>query len=341
MLRDLAQVFRISGLNGAVQLARGSRRLKTYTRGFALMHALIALEKCGLVNVLLTDEGLDPSSHEELDTRVLSTICEYMHDVGVLTRSSSGVYTAHRKDEFASMVEAMYASYAYHEPIQDMHRLLTKEHRYGQEVVRNDKYDAIASAALTSLFSYRFSHSVLKRHGARGLLDVGCGTGEYLLFLSRNNFAGALYGIDISEEAIAEGTARGVESAGVTLLAGDVFDLKSVAQSVGSGQIDVISFMFVLHEFETSEIRDILIDIRHTYPAARILLTELIRQAADGRRHRRNTALPELTFVHGLSRQILRTPAEWEELLSASGFSLVTRSTNDLTNHVCMLFAAN
>jgi SAM-dependent methyltransferase len=338
MFRDLAEIVRISGLKGLRRLVRTSNHLKTYARAFAMMHALLALEKCGLNRLLLSDTGVDPASLPSLDARTLSAICEYLDEVGILTRCSSGAYKAKSNKRFEGLLDAMYACYAYHETAQEMHRLLTSEYEYGKQVVRDDKYDAIASATLTALFSYGLSNTVLRRAGAGNLLDLGCGTGEYLLFLANNGFAGELFGIDISEPAIAEGRARTAESAAVKLLVGDILDLPQIVRTLGDRPIDVVSFMFVLHEFDDEHVTCVLAAVRRAYPRARVLLTDLIGKSSEEVRRERGTPFPELKFVHQLSHQILRTPAEWKALFSAAGFRPWTEAINRLTNQACILF---
>ena len=338
MLKDIIEVIKISGLKGFCQLLKHSRLLKTYGRNFTLMNALIALEKCGVNKYLLSGTGLDISSQQDLDSLTLAAVCEYLHEINVLTKLSPGVYRAKNPTQFGALLKAMYACYAYHEPVQAMDKLLTKEYEYGQQVVRNDQYDAIASATLTSIFSYGLAQSVLKKVEVRALLDLGCGTGEFLFFLSRCNSSAKLYGADNSEKAIAQGRKAGFESEKVKLFVEDIFDLENTVSQIDTHSIDIVSFMFVLHEFEDKQIQTILKTIQDLCPQSKILLTELINKSSEEIQKARRSVFPELKFLHQFSKQMLRTPAEWKKLFSEVHLLAKIERTNQLTNHVCFLF---
>ena len=336
---DIIDIVRISGLKGLGHLVAHSRHVKRYARPFAVMNSILALEKCDLNGPLLSKAGLGIATQQNLDPSTLSTICEYLYETGILARASPGVYKAKQRRQFEFLLQAMYACYAYHQPAHAMDRLLTKEYRYGRDVVRDDQYDALASAALTSMFSYGFSHRVLKTVGARSVLDLGCGTGQYLAYLRQHGFPGSLYGVDVSEQAISHGQQEGFEADTVRLLIGDIFDIPAIAARIPAPSLDVISFMFVLHEFEDEQVQRILKAIKDIYRHPRILLTELIARSSEEVRTARRSLFPELKFVHQLSRQILRTPVQWKRLFAASGFCPVVEMANDLTQHVCLLFS--
>ena len=102
--------------------------------------------------------------------------------------------------------------------------------------------------------------------------------------------------------------------------------------------IDIISFMFVLHEFEEEQVRTILKTVKETYPQSQILLTDLIGRSSEEVKKESRTAFPELKFVHQLSKQILRTPTEWKELFSQANFKPTIETTNQLTNQLSVLF---
>lgn len=343
MLKTIAsiiEVMRISGVNGFSRLVSHSRRLAEHGRQFAVMHCLIALEKCHLNALLRSDGGLDLIAQDGIDAPVLSTVCEYLFEVDILTRVSPTVYKARNSRTFDSLLQSMYACRAYLDPIHELDKLLTGEYRYGRDVARNDQYDAIASASLTSIFSYGFSWNLLKQVECRSLLDVGCGTGEYLVFLETNSAMDDLCGLDLSEDAINQGKEMDFESERVHLFVGDLCKLRNGVPPMGRRSIDIVSFMFVLHEFQDAEVEFIVKSVRDVYPESRILLTELIYLSSDETRGVRRSALPELKFVHEISNQILRTPSQWKTLFAKVGYHASMVKTNDLTSQVCMLFDA-
>lgn len=338
-LADLLSLCRITGIKQLLGLARHSRCLKRDTRRFAIMHCIIALEKTGLSGQLLAREGLSVDASQGFDRAILATVCEYLFETDVLSQTSPTTYRAKQPDEYRRMLESIYATMAYLEPIQQLDRLITGDLQYGRDVARDDKYDAIASATLTSLFSYGFSWNVLKRAGAGNLIDLGCGTGEYLVFLRRQGFKGKLYGLDLAEDAINEGRRLGYESSDTALFVGDVFDLASALAQLHPRPDDVFSLMFVLHEFNDEQVGRILAGIKKACPQPRVLLTELIGQTSEETRLANKTVLPELKFVHQLSNQILRTPARWKSLFHAAGYQVELEIKNELVSQMCLLFS--
>jgi SAM-dependent methyltransferase len=220
----------------------------------------------------------------------------------------------------------MYGYYAYHEPVQMLDRLITGECAYGRDVARDDRYDAMASADLTSHFSYPFSASLLDGRRFRTLADMGSGTGRYCVFMADRFPEARFYGVDLSDRAVSEGRARGHESDRVKLRTGDMTKLESI--DLGHDGVDVFSFMFVLHEFRDAMVR------------STVLLTELTGKPSHEVRKQRRGLFPELKVVHELSDQIIRTPDRWTELFAGAGFRPLVERSNALTDHVAMLFAA-
>ena len=338
-MKDIVEILRISGLNGLLKLADHSKQLRNHTRNFAAMNCLIALERCNLNSQLLTDSGLDIHAQKDLDGLTLSTICEFLYEIDILDTKSPGIYRVKNKQQFQARLQTMYACLAYLDPVQVMDRLLKKEYVYGQHVARNDHYDAVASATLTSIFSFGLSKHVLDMVEAKSLMDLGSGTGEYLAFLEKHKFPGRLYGMDNAEDAIAEGKRRGYESEQTQLLVGNIFDLSNQVRQANIPSVDIFSFMFVLHEFEDRQIRRILNSIKEDFPQSKILLTEITMQTSADTKKANRTVFPELKFVHQLSKQILRTPSEWTQIFSDSNFIVTNQTINHLTNQMCFLFA--
>jgi len=337
-IRDVFEIIRISGLRGFRRLLGHSRRVKGFGAPFALMHCLIALEKAGLSQALRQPQGLDIDPAGGDDRAALAATCEYLYERGVLVRSGPHTYRVRDSRQFEQLTDAMHACLAYHEPINALDKLISGELRYGEHVARDDKYDALASATLTSIFSYGFAHRVLASSGARSVLDCGCGTGEFLAFLRRKGFDGQLFGLDLAPEAIEDGRSMGFEKEDVTLFVGDVLHLCEALSDIGSPDIDVFSFMFVLHEFEREPIGTILTSIRESCPKGGVLLTELDRLSSDDTRRVNRTMLPELKLVHIISRQILRSADDWKTLFAAHGFKATTERCNRLTSQFCILF---
>ena len=337
-LADSLAVLRDAGLGGTRRLLANSSAMKRLVRPFAVTSCLLALEKNGLNQKLLDPAGIDIAAEEKLDSHTLTTVLEYLFENDLLTRSGS-CYRAKNAKRFSYALEAMYAVYAYHEPAEEIDRMLRREAHYGRDVVRDDEYDAIASATLTSKFSYHYARRVLDKAHASSLMDMGCGTGEFLAYLSATGFSGKLYGVDLAEDAIEAGRRRGFQRNNVELFTGDLLALHESARAHGVAEVDVLSLMFVLHEFDDETVPRILRSAANTFPRARILLTELLERDSDTLRRTRGTSVfPELKLVHRLSNQMLRTAEGWDEVFALCGYAPATRRINARTNHLAVLY---
>lgn len=336
--RDLWTMFRIAGYRNTVELWRHSKTLASSVRDHVVLDLLIALEKCGLLAELGTGHGVTPAALPGFDAAQLSATLEYLTEVEVLEQFGRGQFRVRKFREFPRLRSAVYAAMAYNEPIRRLHGLIRGDDRYGIGVSRDDRYDAMASEDLTSRFSYGFTTRTLLKTNCTSVLDLGCGTGAFPAYLARHTDLTALIGVDVSDRAIAEGRRRGHESGRVRLLVGDAMALEMTATKL---QItpEIVSMMFVLHEFDDDSVGRILGSIHHAFPQARILLTEMILRETGEALARNNTALPELRYVHQLSQQVIRSHDRWVHMFNRSGYQLERRDEHQLSSTQCLVFS--
>jgi hypothetical protein len=333
-------ILRIAGFAGLRRLQANAGSLKKYVRPYAVIDCLAALEEVGLLAKLCSGEIVDIDAQPGVDRAVLGTVLEYLFENDLLRHAGSSRYVVKNPRQFEVTLDALYACLAYREPGHFMGGLLSGQSLYGRDVARSDRYDAIASATLTSKFSYGFARSLIQRSGASSLLDIGCGTGQFLSYLAENGFTGLLYGMDHAEDAIAEGKAARPQRDNVQLFVGDALRLTDSAERNGVRPVALVSFMFVLHEFDNQMVKAVLSGIAEAFPRAGLLLIELMDRTSDElRRTRETTVFPELKLVHRLSNQVLRTSEQWVSLLAGAGYRVADQSRNDLTNHAGFVFA--
>lgn len=339
-LRDMWTMVRIAGYRNTVELWGHSKRLATSVRHHAVLDLLIALEKCGLLAELGTRDGITPAALPGFDAVQLRAALEYLTEVEVLERFGRGHFRVRRLRKFPRLRSAVYAAMAYNQPIRQLHRLIRREDCYGwaDDVSRDDQYDAMASEDLTSRFCYGFATRTLLRTNGASLLDLGCGTGAFPAYLARHTDLTEVIGVDVSDRAIAEGRRRGYESGRVRLLVGDAMALERTAAHLETTP-EIVSMMFVLHEFGDEGVGRILGSIHRAFPRARILLTEMILRETREALARNNTALPELKYVHQLSRQVVRSRDGWVHVFHRSNYRLERRDEHQLSNTQCLVFS--
>jgi len=331
-------MFRIAGYGDTVQLWRHSKTLASSVRNHAMLDVLIALEKCGLLAQLGTQHGVTPAASAGFDAVQLKAALEYLTEVEILEQLGRGRFRVRKLREFPRLRSAVYAAMAYNPPIRQLHRLIRGDDRYGVEISRDDQYDAMASEDITSRFYYGFATRTLLGTNCASLLDLGCGTGAFPAYLARHTGLTELIGVDVSDRAIAEGRRRGHESGPVRLLVGDATALEITAAKLKTAP-EIVSMMFVLHEFDDEGVGRILESIHRAFPSARILLTEMILRETEEALARNNTALPELRYVHQLSRQIIRSCDGWVRLFNRSNYRLDRRDEHQLSNTQCLVFS--
>lgn len=337
-LRDVWTMFRIAGYGNSVELWRHSKTLASSVRTHAVLEVLIALEKCGLLRELGTQRGVAPAALAGFDAAQLKAALEYLTEVEILQQIGGGHFRLRNLREFPRLRSAVYAAMAYNEPIRQLHRLIRGDYRYGVEVSRDDEYDAMASEDITSRFSYGFTTRTLLRLNCTSMLDLGCGTGAFPAYLARHTDLTELLGVDVSDRAIAEGRRRGYESGPVRLLVGDAMALEVTAAKLKTAP-EIVSMMFVLHEFDDEGVGRILGSIRRAFPLARILLTEMILRETGEALARNKTALPELRYVHQLSKQVVRSRDGWVRLFNRSNYRLDRLDEHQLSNTQCLVFS--
>jgi ubiquinone/menaquinone biosynthesis C-methylase UbiE len=336
--RDVWTMFRIAGYRNTVELWRHSKTLASVVRSHVVIDLLIALEQCGLLAELGTRHGVTPAALEGFDAVQLRAALEYLTEVEILEQPGRGHFRVRKLREFPRLRSAVHAAMAYNQPIRQLHRLIRGDDRYGVEVSRDDQYDAMASEDLTSRFSYGFTARTLLRTKCASLLDLGCGTGAFPAYLAKHTDLTELVGVDVSDRAIAEGRRRGYESGPVRLVVGDAMALESTAAKLKAAP-EIVSMMFVLHEFDDAGVGRILESIHRAFPRARFLLTEMILRDTGEAYARNKTALPELRYVHQLSQQVVRSRDAWVYLFNRSNYQLARWDEHQLSNTQCLVFS--
>jgi SAM-dependent methyltransferase len=333
LLGDIWNLWCIAKMGGLRRLGALSGELRRYGGAYSVISALMAFEECGLFDDLLSEDGLVIKQRPEFDHDLSVAICEYLCQRGILVATGQNVYKPSNRSALEQLRQVVYACLAYRDPVQHLSALLRREMRYGPDVSRNEGYDALASAALTSTYSFAFAASILARLEFHSLLDLGCGTGAFLNYLAGRDLQAQLFGLDHSATAIQHGKLQCANYPQIRLFAGDLFTLECIPINLSS--LDMVSLMFVLHEFRDEQVHEILRSVRSRCPNARILLTELTASRGAALRL---TAMPELEFVHKLSHQILRTADEWKALFKECGFSAKLAFENRLAHQLCICF---
>lgn len=203
---------------------------------------------------------------------------------------------------------------------------------YGKDVVRDGHCVAVASEIVGERPTHGNFETMLRRaaggpHRPARVLDIGCGSGKFLLRLMRGVEAEEGFGVDLDEASceLARATMSANGCADRTrILKGDARQLLSLDPNL-QGSVDLITAMFVIHEFFGR-------DLTH---GAR-LLAEIARALTPGRgrllimdKHidileaEAPLYFTEFKLIHDFTNQRLISRAEWHEVLDQAGLRLV------------------
>ena len=219
--------------------------------------------------------------------------------------------------------------YAYSPIFQNLEALLRGNMTYGTDLTRFSDFVAKGSTAITRYLPFPAAMQLLEKHGYRSVMDLGCGDGAFLFYVAP--FIDRGIGIDLATSAIASANERARKKGLQDNFSFHVADILELSRhpAVTNFQVNVISLMFVLHEFlYTGEDRVIFLlkQIKGTFPRSHVLICELCESDPDSLR-KNPTAICEHHLYHRLSQQGFATTKEWKRLFQISGYKLRDETT--------------
>ena len=335
---NLRQIFDLIQKTGILQLIKIKKfhdSTLTYARNFMTSYCLCALFNVGFFDELSKKKTVNLdifSANRNINDKILTAICDYLFVLRILNkRERNYILGAKGKSLLKFSVGTFDFIYGYAPLFENLDSLLRNDKKYNVDVFRRNKYVAKATAEVSQFIPIPIVKDIIRKRNFKSILDIGCGSAEFLLQICEDsNLTG--YGIDISKEAIsyAEGLINEKSlNHRVHVKAGDIFDIEQLKST--SENIDVISSMFVLHEF-LSRGQDIVIDllkkIKRSFPNKYLIVCELSRFAPSLLR-KHPSSIAEHHLFHALSEQGLLTVEEWRGVFKKAGYSLIEEKRYD------------
>lgn len=334
------QIIRLLGLPKSVRVKRRFAEALPYVRGYAVCSCLWALLETGVLDRLLAPGPVAVDAllaGGRLDRRVLESILSYLDGLS-LVRVEGGQVRAMPKlrrlmDEPRGFFELTYA----YEPIfAALRDLLAGQARYGQDVQRLGKYVGRGSGQLCRTLPYPVLADMLRRHGARAVLDLGCGDLAFLLFLCGAVPGVRAIGVDVDAPTVAyarEVLAEAACADRIQVHRADMFDLQALARD--HPEVDAVTAVDAYHEYlgqGEGKVVGLLKQLKAQFPRALLYVGEFCKQPHEKLR-RSPTAFLEHHLYHDLTNQTIGTAERWRAMFAAAGLEIVEEKVFDIVGH--------
>jgi ribosomal protein L11 methylase PrmA len=308
-----------------------------------LAQVLVALWDSGMYEYVRNHERFtieDATRDLGLDAAVLRSLIDYLVGWGILAPDQNSYsLSAKGRSYWNYITRGILTSHlaGYNQLLVHLGPLLRKEidlndpklDRSGRLVASGSGYALLGSGTIPWVLK------LIKEIGGTNVMDVGCGAGDFLIQLALRWPDGAGIGIDMNAEAIAEANANAERSGVSDRLSFHHARLSAEPMSINRKileRVDTLTAMYLLHEFAgrggAAAITAGISQLHKQFPGRKLLMLEGERAdpAVLNAAPPRTFAQLDYTFIHPISRQgPLRTAAEWEEIISSAGATLLER----------------
>jgi 2-ketoarginine methyltransferase len=339
-MNQALEIIRLLGLPKAVRVKRRFDEALPHVRGYAVCSCLWAMIETGTLDRVLAAESVPVDellAAGRLDRHVLESILSYLDGLSLVRYEGGRVRALPRlrrlMDEPRGFFELTYA----YEPIFTRLRdLLSGKAHYPADTQRRGKYVGRGSGQLCRTLPYPVLADMLRRHGARRLLDLGCGDLALLFFACEAAPDLRAIGIDIDEPTVAyarEVLATSPHAGRIEVRHADMFDLGALARE--ATDVDAVTAVDTYHEYLAQgeeKIVGLLQRLRAEFPRALLYVGEFCKQPHEKLR-RQPTAFLEHHLYHDLTNQVIVDAGRWHAMFAAAGLTIVEEKVFDMVGH--------
>ncbi|MBE3098365.1 MAG: methyltransferase domain-containing protein [Planctomycetes bacterium] len=337
-MNQALQILRLLGLPKAIRTKKRFDKALPHVRGYAVCSCLWALLETGALDRLLEAESLPLDAlGRGLERHVLESILEYLDGLGLVRMEGGRARAMPRLRRLMAEPRGFFElTYAYSPVFERLRDLLSGRAAYPRDVQRLGKYVGRGSGQLCRALPYPVMADMLRRRGARLVLDLGCGDLAFLFFACEAIPGLRAVGIDLDEPTAAY--AREVLAASplgdrIEVRCADMFDLAAVARE--RPDVDAVTAVDTYHEYLAGgeeKIVGLLRELRTRFPKALLYVGEFCKQPHEKLR-RRPTAFLEHHLYHDLTNQTIVDAPTWRRLFAAAGLSILEEKVFDMVGH--------
>ena len=230
-LAGFLHALRVLGLSHLWKLRQAQRLGTPIERGFFATRVIQCLFNVGFLDELAAKGTVDLSAYAQrnhLDAGILQVLCDYLYALKFLSKDG-GRYGLDRNGEILTEVlrGTFDLIYAYEDLVHSLESLLRTEKVYGQDVKRREEFVGKGSGQSAKLLPFPMAIDLIKRNGFSEILDLGCGDGEFLIGLCREDVRFKGCGVDVSSKTVSQARQRIAEEGlgeRVRVMVGDICD---------------------------------------------------------------------------------------------------------------------
>jgi SAM-dependent methyltransferase len=336
----MLRIIRLLGLPQAIRTKKRFDKALPHVRGYAVCSCLWALLETGVLDRLLepgpvTVEALLAGGR--LDRHVLDSILSYLDGLSLVRAEAGRVEALPGLRRLMAEPRGFFElTYAYAPIFANLRDLLAGAKKVPRDVQRLGKYVGRGSGQLCRTLPYPVLADMLRRHGARRVLDLGCGDLAFLLFLCESALDVLGLGIDTDGPTVAYARQVLAQTAcrdRIQVHQADMFGLQTIARE--HPDVDAITAVDTYHEYLAEgeeKVVGLLRQLREQFPKALLYVGEFCKQPHEKLR-RSPTAFLEHHLYHDLTNQTITTAERWRVMFAASGLVIVEEKIFDMVGH--------
>lgn len=327
-------LFKEIGIKKLLEVRSWHQSVLPYVRGFYVSRCLQSLEMCGFLDVIRNigyaniADFLKPEERKNFSETSLRHVCDYLFSIGIFLKYEDN-YRLTKLGKQICLNRHGYFNFvhAYGPIFYELPDIIMGKKVYGKDIFRKDKYVAKATAEISEWLPLPAIRHLIGKYEFKSILDLGCGYGELLISLAKKTKLTNLCGIDIAEESIQYGKEK-IQRSGfgdkIKLRVGDINKPELLSDWYKTA--DVITIMFVLHEF-LDRGESYLIEFLKTIkvassPTTAIFIAETPKRTEeDIRKHPSSVA--EHHLFHKLSNQGILEKEQLRRIVTKAGLNII------------------
>ncbi|MFA5118149.1 MAG: class I SAM-dependent methyltransferase [Candidatus Omnitrophota bacterium] len=338
-MHQVCDLIKTLGAKQVIDIKRAHEEMLKYSRSYMTLHCMVCLLNVGFFESMDAQGKVncaDFSRQKHLEKEILAILCEYLFATRMFGRSGNDYFLTKQGAYSLTYAQgAFYFIHAYAPIFENLDALLKKQKVYGKDIFRRERSVSKASAETEKWLPFPIACDIIRKYKFKRVLDLGCGSAEFLMSLCSREKGLYACGIDVSAESIqyAQGliNKRGMDKK-IRLLVGDIFKIDTIDEDLGT--VDAITSMYVVHEFigdDLTKITELFKKIRARFRGASVIICELCRQPSALIR-KNASAIAEHHLFHALAKQRLLSREEWRELFKKTGYEVVEERRFDFAS---------